>query len=291
LRLCLNKFDNECKLLDKCSQANCEKFGIVSCNIEFEPEQLKYGEVQSFFVRTYGKSPNSSVDSNISSQRIELDRVKPENLKVTTSEKRIDVVIPEIDKPRGSYSRIRIWCLDLELNNADGEVTTGVFTDCSGLSCACINLWSGSSYNITLQTFMDTEYTEWRPVNIVLPATYCTKVIQPINVKFNESDLELTSVRINWQLPQRRFTGFTFEIRSLNLIKSCLVSDSLSPVKRSSHRTEDVCLEQNNNQASFIWKNLDPGEEYQILIKTFKRNNYAPETTSEVFPVDVLTSK
>jgi len=138
---------------------------------------------------------------------------------------------------------------------------------------------------------MDTDYTEWRPVNVVLPETYCTKVIQPINVKFNVSDLDLTSVRINWQLPQRRFTGFTFEIRSLNMIKSCLVSDSLSPVKRSTHRTEDVCSEQSNNQASFIWKNLDPGEEYQILIKTFKRNNHAPETTSEVFPVDVLTSK
>jgi len=109
--LCLDRVDNGCKLLDKCSQANCEKFGIVNCTVEFEPEQLKYGELQSFFVRTYGKSPNSSVDSNISSQRIELDRVKPENLKVTTSEKRIDVVIPEADKPRGSYSRIRIWCL------------------------------------------------------------------------------------------------------------------------------------------------------------------------------------
>ncbi len=291
LNLCIEKNINnfECQILDNCSEVNCRKLGVVTCNFEFKPDQVKYGEMQSFYISTLGKSPNSRVNSNTYNQLIELDTVKTNDLRVNASITSIEVLIPETSKPRGSYTHLRIRCLDLELNNADGEVISTIFTNCNKLTCLCDNLWAGSIYSITLQTVKETDNL-WKPVDVVLSKNYSTRVIPPFNLRFNEFDWQPTNVTINWNLPNRRFTGFLFEIFSLNLRKFCYVSDSLRPSKRFIDRGEEMCIEKDNTQSSFTWENLNPGEEYQIRVMTFKGSSYGPETYSDVKIIDVLTS-
>lgn len=173
LNLCT---DNLCKPLSNCNVTGCQELGTINCELVFDPTDLNYGEIQSFFIRTLGYPDKSMIDSEANQIKIELDKVKvTDSLVVTSSGKEITVYLSQENIPLGRNKSIRIQCLDLELNQDDGLIPI-IFTPCDDrkipIICCCTGLLSGSSFNITLQTIKDDR--TWAPQDVLLENPYNT---------------------------------------------------------------------------------------------------------------------
>lgn len=110
----------------------------------------------------------------------------------------------------------------------------------------------------------------------------------PINVQFNNNDAQTKAVVVKWTLPPKRYTGFKFTVN--NRDKECAVIDS-----SASNRFLTFCSLFNdtnsNEMASYEFKNLNPGTQYNMTIRTYKgsyHQEFSKEEIIQVFTGTVL---
>lgn len=100
----------------------------------------------------------------------------------------------------------------------------------------------------------------------------------PNNVAFNQTNVQTKAVVVQWTLPPKRYTGFKFTVNDKD--KECAVIDpSLS------NRQLTFCS-MDNDVASYVFKNLDPGTQYNMTIRTYKgsyHQKYSKEKILQVF--------
>ncbi len=107
---------------------------------------------------------------------------------------------------------------------------------------------------------------------------------------FEESKLSNNNVTIKWLLPRKKYTGFKISIE--NKEKICVIEDNdlNKNIEKCVNIGDEIVEGEKRAKVSYTFNNLEPGTEYNLLIKTFRlKSSISDEQNSEIQQLQVLT--